>query len=235
MSEATAVADKSAASASPEDINKLRSIKDQEVAAEAKRAAKAEKKAQKVARQTAEELANLRAEVERLRSGAESDQTLSQVQQRLGTLKTLEDKERALDDAIAAAVEASRVAVQFRNNWQATATSNKANMAKALALELVAEHGGDFETFRRRLMAADTDKAMEAEAKLITAERLTDTSSKKQKKAGKDPATTVDRGRGNASRSSVLEEMNAIDVTTPEGRREFAAKEREFKKKIAAS
>ena len=128
----------------------------------------------------------------------------------------------------------TRVAAQIAERFRDVDNANRLNQAKIHALELVQEHGGDFEGYRRRLLNAKSDREMELDRKAIDIEER----EKKAKNGGgraNGGSQQVDESRGGgAVRSSVGEDLRRIDVTTPEGAEEFIRRERELKQKINA-
>lgn len=221
MSESTATAP------TQEDIDKLRSSLDQRNAQTAK-----ERDELKTA------MSRLQEEIAQLKGTAASDATLSTFQARLSQLDGIEDPAVAVQQAKAIAFEAARAAVTLNTIRAEIDGKNHRNQARAAALEIAHEHGGDASEFQDRLMKAQNEAQLEAEAKLIIAERLMEKAKEGSKeapaKSEERAARQVDRGSGSAVRSNLIEEMNNIDVTTPEGRQKWAEHEKEFRRKINA-
>jgi hypothetical protein len=192
------------------DIDQLRSIKDKEIS------------------ELRGELTGLRAELEKLRTEREGDVVVGRVEALLAEIDMEEEgaaaKVAALTRSVAntlSRTEAARVA-------EANLARNET--ATRMALELVNEHGGDFETYRRELLKATAFEQMQ-----LTKDRLDVTLMREGRKAKDETPSrqTVDNGSGQAAASVLLNEMKAIDVTTPEGMKQWEAKEAEFRRRKA--
>lgn len=228
MSETTVTAPKQ------EDIDALRSSLD-------KRNAKTQKERDALAAQ----MAQLQQELATLKSSSTNDVRLAQIQAELNRLDAIEDPATALQQAKQIALQATQAALTLdRIRSEIDGKHHKA-AATAASLRLAQEYGGKAERYQERLMAVSSEAQFESEVKLIAAERMQKAARKEAKTAstaaaqpaatGRNPARSVDRGSGSAVRGDLVAEMNAIDVTTPAGRKQWAEKEREFKAKIAAS
>jgi hypothetical protein len=108
----------------------------------------------------------------------------------------------------------------------------KSAQADRFATQLQFESGGDVNTYRTRLLEAKNEDQMEVIFQKIQIEVA-----KEGKPKGKPQsnAPRVDRGSGSASRTNVLDEMADIDLSTPEGQKQWEEKRKSFKAKIGAS
>jgi hypothetical protein len=104
------------------------------------------------------------------------------------------------------------------------------------ALKLVTEHGGEFETYRRELEKAKTLDALELAHGKLELQVMREAGDKPGNGSangnGPGQRQSVDEGRGGAVTSSLLKEMDDIDVTTPEGQRLWEEKEASFEKRL---
>lgn len=217
------------------DLDALRSSSDKRIA-----------KTQKERDALANQMAQLQQELAALKSSSTNDVRLAQIQAELNRLDAIEDPATALAQAKQIALQATQAALTLdRIRSEIDGKHHKA-AAQAASLRLAQEYGGKAERYQERLMNVSSEQQFESEVKLIAAERMQKTARKEAKTAsktaagqapasGRNPARSVDRGAGSAVRGDLVAEMNAIDVTTPEGRKQWAEKEREFKAKIAAS
>lgn len=104
----------------------------------------------------------------------------------------------------------------------------KETLAEKGALEIVQEAGGSTGTYKAELMKARNDTEMR-QLILEIKERV---SKEMKAKQGQPEQRRVDNGQGRASSSDLLKELQDIDVTTPDGAKKFAEKEKEYKRRI---
>lgn len=195
------------------DIDKLRSIKDREIAE--LRQSMAQMQQQMSQLQTPREAAALLKDLEDLDALAE------------------ENPKAAIDRAKQVAAALAGAVVSERNTRRFVDAQAKDFAATAKALELAGEFGGDPQVYKAELLKARTLDEMTL-AQREKALELRD------KKAGAPKSASrreVDDGAGRPAvdeRLKIRQELNAIDVSTPEGLAEFSKKERELKARIDA-
>lgn len=104
--------------------------------------------------------------------------------------------------------------------------------AERFAYMLKAEVGGDTNSHKAALMDSKTIDEMR-----LKFERMQFELSKKQtKRESRNPdAPRIDRGRGGAARTNVLREMEDIDLSTPEGRKQWQEKRSQFQRKLSSA
>lgn len=193
-------------------VDELRAVKDREIQQE------------REARQA------LEARLAALEARDKEDVVISAVQAELDKI------DRSDPDAVDKIAE---LTARLARNFSALQTTHATDRAFAIdqaasyrAALLAQEHGGEFEAYKAELAKARTLQEMDLIRDRIDL-RLQKEASGRQGGSGR--RTSVDDGRGSAASDTLRQEMDAIDVTTPEGQAEWAKKEDEFFKRAKAA
>lgn len=135
----------------------------------------------------------------------------------------------------AAALAKARATIESLGHHYATQKSEvhkvqsmyKDARAEAFAASIQFESGGDVNTYKAQLMKAKTLPEME----LMAANLRLEVGSKK--KTSSTPLPKPDGGSGIPARTNVLKAMEDIDISTPEGRKQWEENRNKFRKAIA--
>jgi hypothetical protein len=182
------------------------------------------------------EIAEVRAEITALQKQLADVQRQTSTDELVASIdKELEAIDYTSEDALDKVTQLTRrLALALSQVQQAQAIDRsfaQEQYANYLAVKLVQDHGGDFETYRRQLMKATTQERMELEAEKLDLQLRRDAQAKAPKT---QPAVRVDEGRGGAASNSILAEMNdpKYDLSTPEGRANWERDAPLFEKRL---
>lgn len=202
----------------PSDIDKLRSEYDSKLA-----------EANKANSDLQERLDRLDAA---MKAGSQTDADLGAIQKRIDAVDR-SDPAKALAAMEDIALELGGAFVNSKVQGAQIAGLYKDSLANYYAAEIAAVHGGDPKTYAKELKEkSTTDTQMKANADLLR-EKVGIEKQKKGGNGGGDNADAggryrVDDGRGAPVRTDLLKKMQDIDVTTPEGRKEWEEQEKSF-------
>lgn len=202
------------------DIDKLRATKDAEIAALNQRLQALEQANEQQTKGNASRAARARALT-----------TINNVKKEI-------DQLRATDPAKAAELALDRI--DFIGSQYADSAGYSAEveglyretLAESLANVIQYKNGGDVATYRKQLMTAKTQDEM----RLMASKLELETAGRRRRNGNGSEngnrQAQPDGGRGSPARRNITSEMSSIDITTPEGRKQWEEKRNGFRKEL---
>jgi hypothetical protein len=175
------------------------------------------------------EISNLSNKIKEIETKDASAQIVKDVEARLSQI------DFTADDALEKVTDLTRVLARNLSRLDEQAASDasfaQTTYADNLALQLVLEHGGDFEVYRRQLHQEPNAERMKLAADKLALQL--DREGKAKENVSNGNTQRMDEGRGGAAQgSTLLKEMQDIDVSTPEGMAAWDKKEAEFERRL---
>lgn len=207
------------------DLDRLRAAKDAEIA--------------EANRQNQELQARIAGIERQISATATTTQAVEDIKKFLNDLDRT-DPEHALDVLERRLIATGEELGKEKSTTAFLGSQYKTALANYHAEAIAREHGGDPKTYRAELMKSATEESMTENAKILAGRVGLDNERKRNGGGGNRPNGNganganyqVDEGRGGPVRTSVLNDMDAIDVTTPEGQAEWNKRESEFSRRI---
>lgn len=197
------------------DVDKLRSEYDAKVSA-------LEKQLKELATKSNSDSVETEAEMEKNRA-------VNEVRTMLNKLSGAKDAAAGLEIARGIIADIGTLYATSKAEAYRQSAGSKEARADALAAEIQFDAGGDVATYKAQLMKAKSQDEM----RLIATNLRLELGGKKRQTTQTQPKP--DQGRGSSTRTNVLKAMEDIDLSTPEGRKQWEEKRAGFRKAIATS
>lgn len=202
----------------PSDVDKLRSTYDSKLAALQK------------------ELDEFKSKAEKSSTDSESRKAYLDAYKAVDDLmveaKNATDKAKALDALLVHLPNIAHAYGVANQGFVSNYTKFKSAQAERLAFELKSEYGGSIDSYKARLMEAQNEADMRVRFYEIEREA---SKAPKKRNSDREDRPRIDRGGGSASRTNVLREMEDIDLSTPEGQKQWQEKRGSFRKKLESA